>query len=118
MLAEFNTMTIWRLEASGPAVGTGASASDLIGELYGQSVEVILIPVWRLDPEFFRLQSGLAGEFIQKLQNYGFRVAIVGDISVFAAGSALRDFVAESNRRGEHVFARDEAELAALLRPR
>jgi len=78
-----------------------------------------VVPVPRLEPPFLTLASGLAGEFIQKLQNYGLRVAFVGDISALTSNSMpLADFVRESNRHGQHVFAASDAELSDHLRAR
>ena len=77
-----------------------------------------MIPLVRLDAHFLRLGSGLAGAFIEKLQQYRLRIAIVGDIDTRVSESTpLRDFVFETNRRGHHLFVRDETELAAKLRP-
>lgn len=71
-----------------------------------------VIPVARLSPDFFRLGTGLAGALLQKFTNYHLRVAIVGDISAYTDKSApLRDFVRESNRRGQVRFLASEAEL-------
>jgi hypothetical protein len=71
-----------------------------------------VIPVARLSPEFFRLSSGLAGAVLQKFTNYQIRVAIIGEISEYTGKSApLRDFVAESNRRGQVRFLASEADL-------
>ena len=119
MLETLNGLTIWRLAAEGPAIGSSASASDLLGETYGLGIDVVVVPVARLEPALLTLASGLAGEFIQKLQNYGLRLAFVGDISALTSNSTpLADFVRESNRHGQHVFAKDDAELATLLRAR
>lgn len=72
------------------------------------------MPVYQFAPEFFALRTRVAGLFIQKLINYGQRLAIVGDISAQVAESAaLRDFVTESNR-GRHVWF--VADLTALER--
>ena len=68
--------------------------------------------VERLDPAFFDLRSGVAGEFAQKFVNYGRRVAIVGDISEWVERStALRDFVRECNRGQQLRFVADVDEL-------
>jgi hypothetical protein len=77
-------------------------AVDLIGE--AQGCGLILIPAERLDGDFFRLRTGIAGQFLQKFVTYGRRVAILGDISRYAEeSSALRDFVVEANR-GDHIW--------------
>jgi hypothetical protein len=118
MVELMNGVKVWRLSEAGPLLGSSESAIELIGETYGQGIDMIAIPVERFDPAFFRLASGLAGEFIQKLQNYGCRLAVVGDIAARVEASApLRDFVRETNRRKHHLFVSDDAELAAQLSP-
>lgn len=85
-------------------LGTTQDALDLIGEAFGQEIDVMVVPVGRFVPEFFQLRSRLAGEFIQKFVTYGIKFAIIGDIAPQTAQSdALRDFVRESNR-GTSVF--------------
>jgi hypothetical protein len=77
---------------------------DLIQEAFAQKASVLVVPVSRLDPAFFQLRSGLAGEFVQKIVNYQLKLAIVGDISAHVAASdAFRDFVKEANR-GQTLF--------------
>jgi hypothetical protein len=105
-------MTRYSLPAAGPAIATERDATDIIGEAFGQGADLVVIPVSRLAPDFFQLRSGLAGAVLQKFTNYHLRVAIVGDISAYTAASEpLRDFVRESNRRGEIRFLADAAEL-------
>lgn len=103
-------------DAAGPVIARTDHAMDLIGNASYSGVSLVALPVQRLDPEFFRLASGLAGDVLQKFVNYRVRVAIVGDISAHVeASDALRDFVWESNR-GEHVwFVADEQELESKL---
>ncbi|HQZ12710.1 MAG TPA: DUF4180 domain-containing protein [Devosia sp.] len=101
--------------ASGTELGSERSAIDLIGETYGQEIDVIAIPLERLTPMFLSLKTGVAGHFLQKFINYGFRVAIIGEIPADAlASKALRDFVTESNRAKQVRFA---ATLEALKDP-
>ena len=104
------------VDSEGPVIGDGQAVVDLIGEIYGSEADLLVIPVERLAPEFFRLSTGVAGEVLQKFVTYGCRVAIVGDIEAhLAASSALRDFVRESNA-GRHVwFVPDRAALDARL---
>jgi hypothetical protein len=52
-----------------------------------------------LHPDFFVLQTKVAGEILQKFSNYRMRLAIIGDFSKFKSKS-LKDFIRESNRTG------------------
>src|SRR5688572_726092 len=110
---------VLHLEAEGEPISTPDDASDLVGSAWSHNANMIAVPVERLDPEFFRLRSGLAGEITQKLVNYRLRLAVIGDISEqVAASGALRDYVWESNI-GEHVwFVDDEAALSEKLASR
>ncbi|MDQ0892878.1 DUF4180 domain-containing protein [Agromyces ramosus] len=110
---------VLHLEAEGEPISTPDDASDLVGTAWSHNASLIAVPVERLDPEFFRLRSGVAGEITQKLVNYRLRLAVVGDISEHVeASGALRDFVWESNM-GEHVwFVDDEAALTEKLASR
>ena len=113
---EHGDLRVQYLEPDGPLVSTSNDTSDLIGNAWVDGAGLIAIPVSRLDPAFFDLKSGLAGELAQKLVNYQLRLAVVGDISEFeAASGAFRDWVWESNR-GRHVwFVPDEAALNERL---
>ena len=99
----------------GPVVATVQDALDLIGEAF-QGAEVVAVPAGRLDDSFFALESGFAGEVMQKFVNYHLRLVIVGDIDRhLAASGALRALVHESNK-GRHVwFVADLDELDARL---
>ena len=103
-------------DAAGPVIARTDDAMDLIGSASYSGVHLVALPVERLDAEFFRLSSLLAGDILQKFVTYRVRVAIIGDISAHVAGSdALRDFVWESNR-GTHVWFLDsEEELVAKV---
>ena len=103
-------------DAGGPVISRTDDAMDLIGNASYNGVALVVLPVSRLDPEFFRLASLLAGDILQKFVTYRVRLAIIGDISAYVAASdALRDFVWESNR-GSHVwFLDDEDALTAKL---
>ena len=104
------------LPLEGPPLGTEQDALDVIGGTFGQEIDVVAIPAGRLHPDFLLLRTGMAGAFLQKMQNYRYRTAIVGDIAAaIAASDALRDFVRESNRVGQVLFVRDAAELALRL---
>lgn len=118
MIEKVNGVVVRWLPLAGPLLGSEASAIDLMGENYGMGVDLFAVPVERLDPEFFRLASGVAGAFVQKLQNYGYRLAVIGGVPAGTrASDAWLDFVRETNRHGRHLFVADEPELRARLRP-
>lgn len=103
----------------GPSLADDRRLSDLIGELFNSGARVVAVPLARLGPDFLRLSSGVAGQVLQKLVNYRFRVAVVGDVAAATAASApLRDFVRESNRCQTVWFVADLAALEAKLAPR
>jgi hypothetical protein len=115
-ITELNGSRIFAAPAEGPLLGSEQDALDLIGEVYEAEVTLIAVPASRLHPDFLRLRTGMAGAFLQKMQNYGCRFAVVGDVSDAIAGSsALRDFVHESNRIGRMLFVADWDELARRI---
>jgi hypothetical protein len=100
----------------GPCLAEDRALGDLIGELFGSSAKIVAVPLARLGPDFLRLSAGVAGHILQKLINYRFQVAVVGDVSAAAAASGpLRDFIRESNRGTTVWFVDDLAALAAKL---
>lgn len=113
---EHNGLTLLELPEDGPLLATEQDAVDMIGETYGTGTDMIVVPLTRLDPRFLDLRSGIAGIFFQKMQNYRLRLAIIGDIAAQTeASQALRDFVFETNRHGNHLFAPDREALLARL---
>jgi hypothetical protein len=76
-------------------------ALDLLGNLYYQGFDKIVIHEKNITPDFFDLKNGIAGEILQKFSNYRVSLAIVGDFSKYTSKS-LRDFIYESNK-GRHI---------------
>lgn len=114
--SNINGLVAFELANEGPLLGTEADALDILGETYGTEASVIVIPLARLLPDFLQLRTGMAGAFIQKLQNYGCRLVVLGDISADVAGSeALAAFVVETNRVGHHMFAPDRQAMLQRL---
>ena len=100
----------------GEKLKSEGDALDLIGETLQQGTSLILVPVERLDDEFFQLKTGLAGQIIQKFVTYRLRLEILGNISGYVAQShALRDFVYESNCGTQVWFLADLQELNQRL---
>jgi len=85
-------------------------AVDLLGELSFDNCSSVILTEINLHPDFFKLQTGLAGDILQKFSNYNFRLAIIGDFSKFKSKN-LQDFIRESNK-GNAVFFTDNIDNA------
>lgn len=111
-----NGLVIYELEPVGPLLGSEMTAPDLIGESYDANPALISVPVSRLALGFLDLSTRVAGEVFQKMEQYGQRLVVLGDVSEsIAASKALQDFVRETNARGHHLFVPDRAALLARL---
>src|SRR5262249_38596918 len=96
----------------GKKLRSDRDAVELIGEAFQRGARLILIPVERLDEDFFRLRTRIAGEMVQKFVNYRMRLVIAGDIAQYVAESdAFRDFVYEANRGSQIWFVTNVEEL-------
>lgn len=100
----------------GPLVSQDPHLSDLVGEAFSADAQMVAIPLARLGPDFLALKTGVAGHVLQKLVNYRFRIAILGDTHEAAESSGpLRDFIGESNRGTTVWFVGDLAALEAKV---
>ena len=89
-------------------------AVDLLGnsDYLGASSTILLKE--QINPDFFDLKTGLAGDILQKFSNYNKRLAIVGDFSNINS-KALKDFIGESNRTGKINFVGTKEEAIEVL---
>jgi hypothetical protein len=115
-LEEIGGKRVASLPPDGDPLGLEASALDVIGQLFGQEVDVVAIPVVRMRDDFWQLRNGLLGGFAQKFTNYRLRLAFVGDLTPqIASSTAFAAYVIESNRRRDVLFVPSSADLHALL---
>lgn len=95
-------------------INTIEDAVDLLGDLYYQAFDSVIIHENNITPLFFDLKSRIAGEILQKFSNYRVRLAIVGDFSKYTSKS-LHDFIYESNNNKQIIFVASTAEALAVL---
>lgn len=93
---------IAEVTASESQIKTVQDALNLIANADYQGARSVIIGADRFTEEFFDLKSGLAGEVLQKVSNYRFKLAIVGNFSTYKS-NALQAFIIECNR-GNHIF--------------
>ncbi|CAB3756753.1 alpha/beta hydrolase [Burkholderia sp. MSh2] len=93
-----------------------SDALDLVALARSHEADWIAVGADALHDDFYRLDSGLAGAVLQKLANYGVRLAVVGNVERWLARSeALRALVRESNRGQSAWFVASEDDLLRRL---
>lgn len=109
-----NDISIAELSSADILINTTEDGLDLLGNLYYQGFDRIVMNERNITPDFFDLKNGIAGEILQKFSTYRVRLAIVGDFSNYTSKS-LRDFIFESNK-GRHItFVGSTAEAIKIL---
>ena len=86
---------------------------ELLGNLYYQGFDKIIIHEKNITPEFFDLKTKIAGNILQKFAQYQMPLIIVGDFSKYKSKS-LNDFILESNKGSQGNFVSD---LSRVLQP-
>lgn len=108
---EYDGLICAEVESDCKVITDAQSAVDLLmSAKYELGTKNLLIAKRLVAEDFFVLSTGLAGEVLQKLINYGGRIAIYGDYSRYTS-KPLKDFMFESNKGRDVFFAatRDEA---------
>jgi hypothetical protein len=109
-----NNVKIARIISDSCIIKTIEDGSDLLGNLYYQGYEGIVLNEKNITPEFFNLKNGIAGEIFQKFTNYRMRLAIIGDFTGYS-GRSLGDFIYESNKKRQIIFMNSETEALNVL---
>ena len=100
---QVNENSIAEVESNEVIISNAQDGLDLLGNLYYQGFDKIIIHEKNLTPQFFDLKNGLAGEILQKFSNYRIPLAIVGDFTPYT-GESIRAFITEYNRQGHISF--------------
>ena len=100
---EINHLRIAEVISDGIIISSAQDGLDLLGTLYFDGFDKIVLHEKNITPGFFMLKTGLAGEILQKFSNYRMGLAIVGDFSIYHSGS-MKSFMSESNRLGQINF--------------
>lgn len=95
-------------------IGNVRDGLDLLGNLYYDGFDGIIIHAKNITPDFFDLRTGIAGEILQKYSNYRMRLAVVGDFTKFSSKS-MKAFIFESNRLGQVSFVGSTSDALKVL---
>ncbi|RZJ38031.1 MAG: DUF4180 domain-containing protein [Chryseobacterium sp.] len=104
-----NNITIAEIISEETVITSVEDALDLVGNLYYQGFDKVVIYEKNLTPDFFDLKNKLAGEILQKFSNYRIRLAVVGDFDKVESNS-LRDLISESNKTTHINFVKNIAD--------
>ncbi|WP_314080557.1 DUF4180 domain-containing protein [Hoylesella pleuritidis] len=107
-------LTFLEIHSEEQVIGSVENTLDLFGELYGQYYDGRILYERNITPDFFDLQTRLAGDILQKFSNYRVRLAIVGDWNKYTSNSLVA-FIQESNRGYMVNFATSTEEAVNLL---
>ena len=106
-----NGIDIAEIKSDEILIADASTALDLIANIrYETYCDCAVFDKSIFSEEFFDLKTKIAGDVLQKFVNYSFKVAIVGDFSIYTSKS-LRDFILESNK-GNHIFFVSSVEQA------
>ncbi|WP_246020737.1 DUF4180 domain-containing protein [Flavobacterium humi] len=84
-------------------IGSIEDGLDILGDLYYQGFDAIILYEKNITPLFFDLKNRMAGEILQKFSNYRMRLSIIGDYGKYERKS-VQDFIFESNKTGHVTF--------------
>lgn len=80
----------------------------------GYATKKILVHQSNLAPEFFDLSSGLAGEVLQKIVNYGIKTAFVVDLKTIKS-EPFKQLATETKGMDEYRFFESEEDATKWL---
>ena len=114
MKIEIHNIKVADITSDSVIINSAQDALDLLGNLYYQDVDRLIIYEKNITPDFFDLKNGIAGEILQKFSNYRVRLAIVGDFSKYS-GKSIKDFIYESNKSRHINFVASQTEAIEIL---
>jgi hypothetical protein len=109
-----NNIKIGEITSDKVILKTTEDGLTLLGDLYYQGYDKIILHEKNITPKFFDLKTGIAGEILQKFAQYRIPLAIVGDFSKYTSNS-LRDFIFESNKGKFISFVSTREEAIKIL---
>lgn len=95
-------------------IGSVEDGIDLLGNVYYQGSDKLIVHEKNIIPEFFDLKTKIAGEILQKFSNYRMRLVIVGNFDNYNSNS-LRDFIFESNKGKQVNFVKSVENALSIL---
>lgn len=109
-----NDIKIAEIISEDNIINNTSDGLDLLGNLYYQDFDKIIIHEKNITPDFFDLKNGIAGEILQKFSNYRVQLAIIGNFSSYT-NKSLNNFIYESNKGKQINFVASQSEAIKVL---
>jgi len=111
---EINGISVAEIISDNIEINNQQDALEIMMNCKFQGADRLIVQEKNLNPDFFELKSGIAGEILQKFSTYNAKLAIVGDFSKYSSKS-LKDFIFESNKTGRINFMNSTKEAKERL---
>jgi hypothetical protein len=98
-----------------PVVADAGQIDRVLEACFGAGCYAALLYADNLPAAFFDLSSGAAGAILQKLRNYGVRLAVVREAEAAAVSSRFGELVAEQRTGRDFGIFASRAEARAWL---
>lgn len=109
-----NNIKIAEITSDSMLIHSPEEGLNLLGNIYYQGFDKMIIHEKNITPDFFDLKSGIAGEILQKFSNYRMPLAIVGDFTQYESKS-IKDFIHESNQHKQVIFVHSVDEATRIF---
>lgn len=113
-ILNINNIKIAEVTSANNIINSIDDGLNLLGDLYYQDFDKIMIYEKNIIPDFFVLKNGMVGEILQKFSNYRVQLAIIGNFSMYSTRS-FNDFMYESNKLGQINFVTSRLEAIEVL---
>ncbi len=110
---EINDTKIAEVISDELIIKTTDDGLDLLGNIYYQGFDKLMLYEKNITPDFFDLKTGIAGEILQKFSTYRVSLAIVGEFDY--ASKSIKDFIYESNKLGHINFVNSKEDAINKL---
>lgn len=98
-----NGISLAELVSDTVEISSEQDALDIMMTAAYQGADALIVQEKHMIPAFFDLKTRIAGDILQKVSTYNYKLAIVGDFSKYTSKS-LNDFMLESNKAGRVLF--------------
>lgn len=109
---EVDQQKIAEIESRQLVIHDERDALDIMADASYHGASSLILYETNLNPAFFELRTGFAGEILLKFTNYRMKLAVIGEFEKYKSNS-LQAFMSESNK-GNQIFFVPDRETAIV----